>query len=149
MRMGNDPAYLIFTVSCKQVDQPAWSRSQLQQCSVAKILSDVWKAYQPFRGGRPTFPRASCWLESSVMLGRQVLVLKWLTAWFAQPQGTALGAFVSSQSASRNPQSAEWSWQGPGGGKEKTFDLRLHLLQTKGWRVWLWRPQENILICLI
>lgn len=75
MRVGNDPTYFIFTVSCEQLGgQPAWGCSQLQQFSVAKTISDCERHVSLSEAEKSTFPRASCWLEFLVMLGRQVLV---------------------------------------------------------------------------
>lgn len=148
--MGNDPSYFLFTVSCKQLgDQPARSCSLSQQFSVAKIISDVWKAYQFFRGGRANLPQGFplAWIFGDTR--KQAPVSEPPTDWLAQPQGTALAAFVRSQNASSNPQNTVWSLQEPGGEKERTFDLCLPLVQTKEWHLPLWRPQGNIFIGLI
>ena len=123
MKVGNDPTYFIFTVSCEQLGgQPAWGCSQLQQFSVAKIISDVWKAYQPFRGGKVNLPQGFllAWIFGGAW--KAGAGLRMLTAWFVQLHGDRQVAFVRSQSASSNPQSTECSQEERGlGGRQNIW----------------------------
>lgn len=141
--MGNDPSYFILTVSCKQLgDQPAWSCPPSQQFSVAKLLSDVWKAYQPFKCKRVTLlqlPPGSCWLKSLVLLGKQVL------AGGSPPtaSGDSLGRLYEESECLWHSPSTKWGQWEPGLKKREHFWLMSAFIANKGWHGYSYEHLKN------